>query len=156
LPPPTIEHERSAPIFLPLRQLLERLSRSSQEAYRRLLDLPRFHVLTDRPTTIDALEPQPDRLASSRRTGKPASLTCETIPGYSVGPRRVHGPGWFGRIGIEGTPEGGIGQYPGPTAQPGRSCITCYQYRIQYPPVPTWNDAGLRRFGGGYELREVS
>src|SRR5207244_9563314 len=38
----TIEHERNAPMALPLTPVLERLSRASQQAYRRLLDTEDF------------------------------------------------------------------------------------------------------------------
>ncbi len=93
----TIEHERSVPMPPPLAPVLERLSRSSQQAYRRLLDTEGFLTFYRQATPIDALEHSRIGSRPSRRTGKPSLADLRAIPwGFSWNQARFYVPGWFG------------------------------------------------------------
>jgi phosphoenolpyruvate carboxylase len=93
----TIEHERSAPQSPPLAPVLERLSRSSQQAYRRLLDAEGFLTFYRQATPIDALEHSRIGSRPSRRTGKPSLADLRAIPWvFSWNQARFYVPGWFG------------------------------------------------------------
>jgi phosphoenolpyruvate carboxylase len=93
----TIEHERSAPMSPPLAPVLERLSRSSQQAYRRLLDTEGFLTFYRQATPIDALEHSRIGSRPSRRTGKPNLADLRAIPWvFSWNQARFYVPGWFG------------------------------------------------------------
>ena len=93
----TIEHERSAPMSPPLAPVLERLSRSSQRAYRRLLDTEDFLTFYRQATPIDALEHSRIGSRPSRRTGKPSLADLRAIPWvFSWNQARFYVPGWFG------------------------------------------------------------
>jgi phosphoenolpyruvate carboxylase len=93
----TIEHERSAPLVPPLAPVLERLSRASQEAYRRLLDTEDFITFYRQATPIDALEHSRIGSRPSRRTGKPSLADLRAIPWvFSWNQARFYVPGWFG------------------------------------------------------------
>jgi len=93
----TIEHERSAPLPPPLAPVLERLSRSSQRAYRRLLDTEDFLTFYRQATPIDALEHSRIGSRPSRRTGKPSLADLRAIPWvFSWSQARFYVPGWFG------------------------------------------------------------
>ena len=93
----TVEHERSAPMPPPLAPVLERLSRSSQRAYRRLLDEPDFLAFYRQATPIDALEHSRIGSRPSRRTGKPSLADLRAIPWvFSWSQARFYVPGWFG------------------------------------------------------------
>jgi phosphoenolpyruvate carboxylase len=93
----TIEHERSAPASPPLAPVLERLSRSSQHAYRRLLDTEDFITFYRQATPIDALEHSRIGSRPSRRTGRPSLADLRAIPWvFSWNQARFYVPGWFG------------------------------------------------------------
>ncbi|MEP6673193.1 MAG: phosphoenolpyruvate carboxylase [Chthoniobacter sp.] len=93
----TIEHERSAPMPPPLAPVLERLSRASQQAYRRLLDTEDFITFYRQATPIDALEHSRIGSRPSRRTGKPSLADLRAIPWvFSWIQSRFYVPGWFG------------------------------------------------------------
>jgi len=93
----TIEHERSAPIPPPLAPVLEKLARSSQQAYRRLIDTEDFLTFYRQATPIDALEHSRIGSRPSRRTGKPSLADLRAIPWvFSWSQARFYVPGWFG------------------------------------------------------------
>lgn len=93
----TIEHERSAPMPPPLAPVLEKLSRASQQAYRRLLDAEDFINFYRQATPIDALEHSRIGSRPSRRTGKPSLADLRAIPWvFSWSQARFYVPGWFG------------------------------------------------------------
>ncbi|HSI11816.1 MAG TPA: phosphoenolpyruvate carboxylase, partial [Chthoniobacter sp.] len=93
----TIEHERSVPMAPPLAPVLERLSRASQQAYRRLLDTEDFITFYRQATPIDALEHSRIGSRPSRRTGKPSLADLRAIPWvFSWIQSRFYVPGWFG------------------------------------------------------------
>jgi phosphoenolpyruvate carboxylase len=93
----TIEHERSAPMQPPLAPVLERLARSSQKAYRRLLDAEGFLTFYRQATPIDALEHSSIGSRPSRRTGQPSLADLRAIPWvFSWSQARFYVPGWFG------------------------------------------------------------
>jgi len=93
----TIEHDRSVPMTPPLAPALERLSRSSQQAYRRLLDTEDFLTFYRQATPIDALEHSRIGSRPSRRTGKPSLADLRAIPWvFSWSQARFYVPGWFG------------------------------------------------------------
>jgi phosphoenolpyruvate carboxylase len=93
----TIEHERSAPMPPPLAPVLERLARSSQKAYRRLLDAEEFLTFYRQATPIDALEHSSIGSRPSRRTGQPSLADLRAIPWvFSWSQARFYVPGWFG------------------------------------------------------------
>jgi len=93
----TIEHERSVPMSPPLAPVLERLSRASQQAYRRLLDGEDFITFYRQATPIDALEHSRIGSRPSRRTGKPSLADLRAIPWvFSWSQARFYVPGWFG------------------------------------------------------------
>ena len=93
----TVEHEFSAPQPLPLAPVLERLSRSSQQAYRRLLDTEGFLNFYRQATPIDALEHSRIGSRPSRRTGQPSLADLRAIPWvFSWSQARFYVPGWFG------------------------------------------------------------
>lgn len=93
----TIEHERSVPMVPPLAPVLERLSRASQQAYRRLLDTEDFITFYRQATPIDALEHSRIGSRPSRRTGKPSLADLRAIPWvFSWIQARFYVPGWFG------------------------------------------------------------
>ena len=93
----TIEHDRSMPTMPPLAPALERLSRSSQQAYRRLLDTEDFLTFYRQATPIDALEHSRIGSRPSRRTGKPSLADLRAIPWvFSWSQARFYVPGWFG------------------------------------------------------------
>ncbi len=93
----TIEHERSAPMPPPLAPVLEKLSRSSQRAYRRLIDTEGFLSFYRQATPIDALEYSRIGSRPSRRTGQPSLADLRAIPWvFSWSQSRFYVPGWFG------------------------------------------------------------
>jgi phosphoenolpyruvate carboxylase len=93
----TIEHERSAPMPAPLAPVLEKLARSSQLAYRRLLDTEGFLSFYRQATPIDALEHSRIGSRPSRRTGQPSLADLRAIPWvFSWSQARFYVPGWFG------------------------------------------------------------
>jgi phosphoenolpyruvate carboxylase len=93
----TVEHERSAPVPLPLAPVLERLSGASQKAYRRLLDTEGFIAFYRQATPIDALEHSRIGSRPSRRTGQPSLADLRAIPWvFSWNQSRFYVPGWFG------------------------------------------------------------
>ncbi len=93
----TIEHERSAPMPPPLTQILEKLSRSSQQAYRRLIETEGFLMFYRQATPIDALEYSRIGSRPSRRTGQPSLADLRAIPWvFSWSQARFYVPGWFG------------------------------------------------------------
>ncbi len=93
----TIEHERSAPMPPPLAHVLEKLSRSSQQAYRRLIDTEGFLTFYRQATPIDALEYSRIGSRPSRRTGQPSLADLRAIPWvFSWSQARFYVPGWFG------------------------------------------------------------
>jgi phosphoenolpyruvate carboxylase len=93
----TVEHERSAPLPPPLAPVLEQLSRSSQRAYRRLLDTEGFLTFYRQATPIDALEYSRIGSRPSRRTGQPSLADLRAIPWvFSWSQARFYVPGWFG------------------------------------------------------------
>ncbi len=93
----TIEHERSAPTLPPLAPVMERLSQSSQKAYRRLLDAEGFLAFYRQVTPIDALEHSSIGSRPSRRTGQPSLADLRAIPWvFSWSQARFYVPGWFG------------------------------------------------------------
>jgi len=93
----TIEHERSAPMAPPLAPVLEKLSRSSTKAYRRLLDTEGFLSFYRQATPIDALEHSRIGSRPSRRTGQPSLADLRAIPWvFSWSQARFYVPGWFG------------------------------------------------------------
>jgi phosphoenolpyruvate carboxylase len=93
----TIEHARTAPAPLPLAPVLEKLSRSSQRAYRRLLDTEGFLNFYRQATPIDALEHSRIGSRPSRRTGQPSLADLRAIPWvFSWSQARFYVPGWFG------------------------------------------------------------
>ena len=93
----TIHHARNAPIPPPIAPLLERLCRSSQKAYRRLLDTENFITFYRQATPIDALEHSRIGSRPSRRTGKPSLADLRAIPWvFSWSQARFYVPGWFG------------------------------------------------------------
>ncbi|HEY3900386.1 MAG TPA: phosphoenolpyruvate carboxylase [Chthoniobacter sp.] len=93
----TIEHERSVPMPPPLAPVLERLSRSSQQAYRSLLQTEDFLTFYRQATPIDALEHSRIGSRPSRRTGKPSLADLRAIPWvFSWNQSRFYVPGWFG------------------------------------------------------------
>jgi phosphoenolpyruvate carboxylase len=93
----TIEHERSAPTAPPLASVLEKLSRSSTKAYRRLLDTEGFLSFYRPATPIDALEHSRIGSRPSRRTGQPSLADLRAIPWvFSWSQARFYVPGWFG------------------------------------------------------------
>jgi phosphoenolpyruvate carboxylase len=93
----TIEHERIAPMPLPLAPVLERLAGASQKAYRRLLDTEGFLTFYRQATPIDALEHSRIGSRPSRRTGKPSLADLRAIPWvFSWNQSRFYVPGWFG------------------------------------------------------------
>jgi len=93
----TIEHERSAPLPPPLAPVLEKLSRSSQRAYRRLIDTEGFLAFYRQATPIDALEYSRIGSRPSRRTGQPSLADLRAIPWvFSWSQSRFYVPGWFG------------------------------------------------------------
>jgi phosphoenolpyruvate carboxylase len=93
----TIEHERSAPMPPPLAPVLEKLSSSSQRAYRRLIDTEGFLAFYRQATPIDALEYSRIGSRPSRRTGQPSLADLRAIPWvFSWSQSRFYVPGWFG------------------------------------------------------------
>jgi phosphoenolpyruvate carboxylase len=93
----TIEHARTAPMPLPLAPVLEKLSRSSQRAYRRMLDTEGFLAFYRQATPIDALEHSRIGSRPSRRTGQPSLADLRAIPWvFSWSQARFYVPGWFG------------------------------------------------------------
>jgi phosphoenolpyruvate carboxylase len=93
----TIEHERSVPVSPSLAPVLERLSRSSQRAYRSLLETEDFLTFYRQATPIDALEHSRIGSRPSRRTGKPSLADLRAIPWvFSWNQSRFYVPGWFG------------------------------------------------------------
>lgn len=93
----TVEHELSAPLPPPLAPVLERLSRSSQRGYRRLLDTEGFLSFYRQATPIDALEHSSIGSRPSRRTGQPSLADLRAIPWvFSWSQARFYVPGWFG------------------------------------------------------------
>ncbi len=93
----TIEHGRGEPMSPALAPVLERLSRSSQQAYRRLLDADDFLTFFRQATPIDALEHSRIGSRPSRRTGKPSLADLRAIPWvFGWNQARFYIPGWFG------------------------------------------------------------
>lgn len=93
----TIEHERSAANLPLLAPVLERISRTSQQVYRRLLDTEGFLTFYRQATPIDALEHSRIGSRPSRRTGKPTLADLRAIPWvFSWIQARFYVPGWFG------------------------------------------------------------
>jgi phosphoenolpyruvate carboxylase len=93
----TIQHARSAPLPPTLAPVLEKLSRSSQKAYRRLLDTEGFLSFYRQATPIDALEHSRIGSRPSRRTGQPSLADLRAIPWvFSWSQSRFYVPGWFG------------------------------------------------------------
>jgi phosphoenolpyruvate carboxylase len=93
----TIEHERGEPTPPALAPVLERLARSSQQAYRRLLDADDFLTFYRQATPIDALEHSRIGSRPSRRTGKPSLADLRAIPWvFGWNQARFYIPGWFG------------------------------------------------------------
>lgn len=93
----TLRHEKHEPGLHPLAPLLERLARSSQKAYRRLLDTENFITFYRQATPIDALEHSRIGSRPSRRTGKPSLADLRAIPWvFSWNQARFYVPGWFG------------------------------------------------------------
>ncbi|HYR57851.1 MAG TPA: phosphoenolpyruvate carboxylase, partial [Chthoniobacteraceae bacterium] len=77
--------------------VLEKLLKSSQQAYRRLLDTGDFITFYRQATPIDALEHSRIGSRPSRRTGKPSLADLRAIPWvFSWSQARFYVPGWFG------------------------------------------------------------
>jgi phosphoenolpyruvate carboxylase len=93
----TLRHERATPALPPLAPVLEKLLKSSQQAYRRLLDTEDFITFYRQATPIDALEHSRIGSRPSRRTGKPSLADLRAIPWvFSWSQARFYVPGWFG------------------------------------------------------------
>lgn len=108
----TIEHERSEAVETPMASVLERLSRASQQAYRRLLDTEDFITFYRQATPIDALEHSRIGSRPSRRTGKPSLADLRAIPWvFSWIQARFYVPGWFGAgSGLKALTEAELGE----------------------------------------------
>jgi phosphoenolpyruvate carboxylase len=93
----TVEHDRGEPLPPPLAPVLERLSRSSQRGYRRLIEAEGFLSFYRQATPIDALEHSSIGSRPSRRTGQPSLADLRAIPWvFSWSQARFYVPGWFG------------------------------------------------------------
>ncbi|MEI6492675.1 MAG: phosphoenolpyruvate carboxylase [Verrucomicrobiota bacterium] len=93
----TVEHEQGEPLPPPLAPVLERLSRSSQRGYRRLIEAEGFLAFYRQATPIDALEHSSIGSRPSRRTGQPSLADLRAIPWvFSWSQARFYVPGWFG------------------------------------------------------------
>lgn len=92
-----LRHERCEPGLHPLAPTMEKLLRSSQQAYRKLLDTENFINFYRQATPIDALEHSRIGSRPSRRTGKPSLADLRAIPWvFSWNQARFYVPGWFG------------------------------------------------------------
>ena len=90
-------HSTNVCVPPPLAPVLEKLSRSSQRAYRRLLDTEGFLSFYRQATPIDALEHSRIGSRPSRRTGQPSLADLRAIPWvFSWSQARFYVPGWFG------------------------------------------------------------
>ena len=93
----TVRHEGEEPALHALAPIVERLAKSSQRAYRRLLDGEDFITFYRQATPIDALEHSRIGSRPSRRSGKPTLADLRAIPWvFSWSQARFYVPGWFG------------------------------------------------------------
>lgn len=93
----TLENSRSAPVAPRLRDIGERLSQYSQEAYQAQLESPGFIKFWSAATPIDALERSFIGSRPARRSGKRTVEDLRAIPWvFSWTQARYYLPGWFG------------------------------------------------------------
>ncbi|CAN5903076.1 phosphoenolpyruvate carboxylase [soil metagenome] len=93
----TAKHKHLPRPAYPCRDIFDRLSQWSMEAYRGLIHAPDFIAFYRAATPIDALENSRIGSRPSRRTGKPSLEDLRAIPWvFSWTQSRFYLPGWFG------------------------------------------------------------
>ncbi len=93
----TVLHSRAGHSVAPLAGVMDKLTRESQRAYRRLLEAEGFLSFYRQATPIDALEHSRIGSRPSRRTGQPSLADLRAIPWvFSWNQARFYVPGWFG------------------------------------------------------------